>query len=70
MLSCLWDGAFKIFLVAMRQQRVSFLSLRMVRNHSEQAVIAHACHGHRFQLLTGLSVSDRRLVVSSKPVKC
>ena len=25
--------------------------------HSEQAVIAHACHGHTFQLLAGLCVS-------------
>ena len=30
--------------------------------HSEQAVIAHACHGHTLQLSTGLSVLHRRLV--------
>ena len=27
-----------------------------LRPHSEQAVIAHACHGHTLQLSTGLSV--------------
>ena len=29
-----------------------------------QAGIAHACHGHTIQLSTGLSVSDRWLVVT------
>ena len=37
--------------------------------HSEQAVIAHACHGHTLQLLTGLSDWNRRLVISSNPVR-
>ena len=33
------------------------------------AVVAHACHGHTLQLSTGLSVDDRRLVISSNPVR-
>ena len=36
---------------------------------NEQAVIAHACHGHTLQLSTGLSDYDRRLVISINPVR-
>ena len=32
-----------------------FFLVRFLRAHSEQAVIAHACHGHTLQLSTGLS---------------
>ena len=39
------------------------------RAHSEEAVIAHACHGHTRQLSTGQSVVDRKVVVCSNPVK-
>ena len=39
------------------------------RAHLAQAVvIAHACHGHTFQLRDGLYVSDSRLLVSGNPV--
>ena len=33
-----------------------------MNKHSEQAVIAHACHGHTLQLSTGLSVHGRLIV--------
>ena len=48
-----------------------FNSIQLVfeRAHSEQAVIAHACHGHTLQLSTGLSVQDSMLVVNSNPVR-
>ena len=41
----------------------------ILRAHSEQAVIAHVCHGHTLQLSAGLSVYDSMLVVSSNPVR-
>ena len=40
----------KVFFVC-----VTFVQLGFKRAHSEQAVIAHTCHGHTHHLSTGLS---------------